>query len=83
MTAIHASLDACNRFAPTPERSPVDAIYALRDAATDLAARLVAGFRHRQTIRAIARFSGSRLHDVGFERDWDGAVIPIVKEQAH
>ena len=43
----------------------------------------VAGFiaevRRRRTLRYLNRFADRRLHDIGFERDWDGSVIPTVK----
>jgi hypothetical protein len=59
----------------------MDAIGFLRDAATDLAARLFARFRHRWMMHTFARFSDRRLCDMGFERDWDGSIIPIVDGQ--
>lgn len=62
-------------------RSSMDAFGSMRDAPTDLAARLLARFRHSWTTRGIARFSDRRLRDMGFERDWDGSIIPIVDGQ--
>lgn len=49
----------------------------LRNAATASASRLSAGVQHRWTMCTLDRFSDHRLHDLGFERDWDGTVIPI------
>jgi hypothetical protein len=34
-------------------------------------------------MHTIARLSDRRLRDMGFERDWDEAVIPVVRERAH
>jgi hypothetical protein len=61
-----------------PVRSPLEAFNTLRDAATELVVRLFATLRHRWTMRTIGRFSDRRLRDMGFERDWDGTVVPIV-----
>lgn len=76
MSNIHAYLQPCHQMAPASERTPLDAIESLRIAVTETAARLFAGFQHRRTMQRIARFSDHRLQDMGFERDWDGAVIP-------
>jgi hypothetical protein len=32
-------------------------------------------------MRTFDRFSDRRLRDLGFERDWDGTVIPIADGQ--
>lgn len=29
----------------------------------------------RRALRRVARFSDHRLHDIGFERDWDGSIL--------
>ena len=42
-------------------------------------AGLIAEVRRRRTLRNLDRFADRRLHDIGFERDWDGSVIPTVK----
>ncbi|GLS35705.1 hypothetical protein GCM10010869_12940 [Mesorhizobium tianshanense] len=62
----------------TRVHSPLEAFNALRNVATAFAARLTAGIQHRSTMRTLDRFSDRRLRDLGFERDWDGTVIPIV-----
>lgn len=76
MSNIHAYLDACDRVAPASARTPMDAIDSLRVAATELAAHLFAGFQHRRAMHRIERFSDHRLRDIGFERDWDGSILP-------
>lgn len=42
----------------------------------DLRSRL----RGRQTARQLARFPDHRLQDIGFERDWDGSIIPLKRD---
>ncbi|MBY5903831.1 DUF1127 domain-containing protein [Rhizobium leguminosarum] len=44
-------------------------------AASGAAKSLLLAFRYRLATRRIQRFSDHRLHDIGFERDWDGSVI--------
>jgi len=51
------------------------ALEPLRTATIQQVVRLVAGIRHRWTMGYLARFSNHRLHDIGFERDWDGSLI--------
>jgi hypothetical protein len=81
LSTLHATLNTCNPVEMTRVRSPLEALNALRTAATTFAARLGAGIRHRWTMRTLDRFSDRRLRDLGFERDWDGTVIPIVDGQ--
>lgn len=76
MSIIHAYMGACDPMAPASRRTPMDAIEPLRVSAADLAARLFAGLQHRRTMHRIARFSDHRLQDIGFERDWDGSILP-------
>jgi hypothetical protein len=73
---IHAVMDNCNRVVAASERTPLGAIESLRVSATGLAIRLLAGLQHRSTMQRIGRFPDHRLKDIGFERDWDGSVIP-------
>jgi hypothetical protein len=74
---IHAYPDAVDGLVPASARLPMVAIEPLRIAVTGQAARLFAGLQHRRTMRRIAGFSDHRLQDMGFERDWDGSVIPM------
>ena len=39
------------------------------------ALRTTAVVERRRMLRRVARFSDHRLHDVGFERDWDGSIL--------
>jgi hypothetical protein len=41
---------------------------------------LVAAIDHRLAMKRIERFSDRRLQDIGFERDWDGSVIPVTPD---
>lgn len=75
MSTIDATFYTCERAEPSA-RLPLADCEALRGAMAGFATRLVAQFQHRRTIQRIARFSDNRLRDIGFERDWDGSVIP-------
>ncbi|TIW89109.1 MAG: DUF1127 domain-containing protein [Mesorhizobium sp.] len=44
-------------------------------AMSGLARRTSAVVERRRTLRRVARFSDHRLHDIGFERDWDGSLL--------
>lgn len=74
MSSNHAYLDARDRMGPVP--TPIAIIESLRVAVSGRAAHLFAGVQHRWTMQRIARFPDHRLQDMGFERDWDGSVIP-------
>jgi hypothetical protein len=60
------------------QRPLYDAIASLRSQATIFASRLFANFQHRRMMKRFERFSDYDLQDVGFERDWDGSIRPIV-----
>lgn len=78
MSTFHATLNTCEPVEMTRVHSLLEVFSALRNAATALTAGLTAGIQHRWTMRTLDRFSDRRLRDLGFERDWDGTVIPIV-----
>lgn len=44
-------------------------------AMSGLALRTSAVVERRRMLRRVSRFSNHRLHDVGFERDWDGSIL--------
>jgi hypothetical protein len=52
---------------------------ALLSTATGISRRLQLMLRQHMTMRRIERFSDHRLHDIGFERDWDGSLIACHK----
>lgn len=81
MSTFHATLNACNHADMPRIRSPLEAFDLLRRVAPAFAARLGNSLRHRWTMRRLDHFSDRRLHDLGFERDWDGTVIPIVADR--
>ncbi|MCG7504772.1 hypothetical protein [Mesorhizobium retamae] len=71
-----------NIYALTPSQSPVLADFAetiaaacnrLVAAANDLFVKL----HDRQAMKRLERFSGHRLQDVGFQREWDGSIQPL------
>ncbi len=77
MSVTHASLDIFHGSAASERgHRPINAIAALIGAARDLATRQVLVIRHRTDMRRLDRFSDHSLEDIGFERDWDGTVVP-------
>ncbi|MER9948518.1 DUF1127 domain-containing protein [Mesorhizobium sp. M0047] len=44
-------------------------------AMSGLAIRISAAVERRGSLRRVARFSDHRLHDIGFERDWNGSIL--------
>lgn len=56
------------------------AIISLGKGLSGLVARLTAAFAHRPGREHFARFSDYRLHDIGYERDWDGSIIPVTPD---
>ncbi|MER8445202.1 DUF1127 domain-containing protein [Mesorhizobium sp. M1066] len=44
-------------------------------AMSGLALRTAAVVERRRMLRRVSRFSNQRLHDIGFERDWDGSIL--------
>ena len=76
MTIIHAFDDMCAPATPASPRLSGATIASLRTLVTRQAARLAASIQHRRTIARFSHFSAHRLHDIGFERDWDGSIIP-------
>ncbi|NLS18562.1 hypothetical protein HGP16_18550 [Rhizobium sp. P40RR-XXII] len=77
MSLIHMSTDILDELAIW-ERTyrPVGATIALVGAARKRISRLVAAIRYHADMRRLARVSDHILQDIGFERDWNGAVIP-------
>ncbi|SOC82894.1 hypothetical protein SAMN05421890_1316 [Ensifer adhaerens] len=80
MSFTHASTDVfCGVAAPDRMYRPVRAMVALADATRSQIDYFVAAVRHRAEMRRLERFSNHTLQDIGFERDWDGTVIPRQK----
>ncbi|WP_353646558.1 hypothetical protein [Mesorhizobium sp. WSM2239] len=81
MSTLHAMGSTCNPAEMARVRSPLEAFNTLRNAATVFAVHLSASIQHRGTMRTLDRFCDRRLHDLGFERDWNGTIIRIVDGQ--
>jgi len=56
------------------------AITSVGRAVSGVTTRLAVAFAHRPARERFARFSDHRLHDVGYERDWDGSIIPVTPD---
>ena len=76
MSNAHTYLDAFDRPEPAFARLRPAAIEPLRIAVAKRTADLIARFQNHRTMRRIEGFSGRRLRDIGFERDWDGSILP-------
>ena len=79
MSIAHTVCNPRPRISLT-EGLPVSSAIAPLGHAALRAASLVAAFRHRLAMGRIARFSDQRLKDVGFERDWDGSINPVMPD---
>jgi hypothetical protein len=77
MTNTHAYMAFRNPIQVALQRPLAEAVTSLRSKATSIASRLAAGFHHRRMMKRFERFSDHDLQDVGFERDWDGSLLPI------
>jgi hypothetical protein len=76
VSIIHTGIDDYRRVELSPLRAGMTAIRSFGVAAKSEAVRVYDGFRHRRTMHRISRLSDHRLDDIGFERDWDGAILP-------
>ena len=80
MTNVHVTLNTCDRMGPSLAGRLPAAIESVRAAAIGSVMRLFSTFQYRRTVNRFARFSDHRLHDIGFERDWDGSILPVNRE---
>ena len=80
MSITHTEYNTRNRITLTQDLFPLSAIGSLRQAVRVLVASLVAAFERRLAMGRFARFSDHRLQDLGFERDWDGSIIPVTPD---
>ncbi|TDW25684.1 hypothetical protein EV128_117114 [Rhizobium azibense] len=74
MNITHANIDMCGHIRMR-DLPVIDFILARFRAASRAAKAWPSGYRRRLAMRRIEHFSDHRLHDIGFERDWDGSVI--------
>lgn len=75
MRNIHAISPAGRRM-EVASASAAAAMEFLRKALVESVIDLKTGIQHRRTMARFAHFSDHRLQDLGFERDWDGSIIP-------
>jgi hypothetical protein len=80
VSTYHVSLDSSDRLALASAHASSTVIASLRDAASAVVAGFVARFHAHGLKRGMARYSDHLLSDVGFERDWDGTIVPMVHE---
>ncbi|KAB2676359.1 hypothetical protein [Brucella tritici] len=76
MIKSHAHAAICTDSRPFGRRITMDAL-SLVSSVHRTAGQLLLALTHRVAMRRIERFSDHRLHDIGFEREWDGSVIPL------
>jgi hypothetical protein len=77
MSNISAHIDLRHQALPAVLQGISADITKLRSKVSNLAQSLFAKIQHRQMLRRFERFSDYDLQDVGFERDWDGSILPI------
>jgi len=70
----HTYDGTCGGIAPASLRRPFVDVARVIAAIRGRTAHLFAALQQQRTMRRIARFSDHRLHDIGFERDWDESV---------
>ena len=79
MTTSPVSLHATDRINPVSALSIGRVAKAIRGLAGSAVALLAANVQRRMATPDFDHFSDRRLHDIGFERDWDGSIIPTVR----
>lgn len=77
MSNYHASIDA-NHQPARVHATTLDVIASLSGTVLAGVARLATEFGPRRS-RDLSQLSDHLLRDLGFERDWDGSINPIVK----
>ncbi|GLQ53977.1 hypothetical protein [Devosia nitrariae] len=77
MSTNHAIADACNEVVLTSART--FAIPSPRHFALAGLARLAAVLRRRK-LQAFAAYPDHLLADMGYGRDWDGSIVPLVND---
>lgn len=77
MSTIHTSLDTSEPPSLPSARGLLIAIDAVFATVRGSADALRAGLVRRRTMAHVARFSDHGLRDIGFERDWDGTIVPL------
>lgn len=64
------------RTVVSPVLIPMPDFTPLRDGLARLATHLLDRFQRYLAMQRIARLSDNQLGDIGFERDWDGSILP-------
>jgi hypothetical protein len=79
MSYISAHVDYRHPVLPAVSGVFLAVVAATRSKATEIAQILIARIQHRQMPQRFGRYSDYSLQDVGFERDWDGSILPIIR----
>lgn len=74
MSNLHAYADDHVTLNLVPSFGGIGRVRAL---ITALATSIQTAIRRRQTQRFIARLPDHLLQDFGYERDWDGTILPL------
>jgi hypothetical protein len=76
MSNLHACADDGTILPRLPAQRLAGAIETLRMTATRMVSGLVRAVQDLRTPSRISRYSDHLLRDIGFERDWDGSILP-------
>ena len=77
MTNTHAFATVRTPLQAAVQRQFADVITSVRLAAATFTRKAIDSIQHRKVMKRFERFSDHDLQDVGFERDWDGSLLPI------
>jgi hypothetical protein len=76
----HAYVDECHAVAPTGSQTIRDLIGAMRNALVVAVSPLRKTMARRTTEDRVAGLSAHLLADLGYERDWDGSIHPVGRD---
>jgi hypothetical protein len=75
--SIYHTTDTHVVLSSAPLQSTLDAFGAVVAASAAAVLAVRAAHLHRRTLRRLTRLSDHMLRDFGFERDWDGTILPL------
>ncbi|OEO32953.1 hypothetical protein VW23_009070 [Devosia insulae DS-56] len=82
MSNYHAYADDCQAATVSGWQAAADLAAALRSGFRTAIAPLHNAMLRRATEQRVADFPDHLLRDLGYERDWDGAIHPVGRDNA-
>jgi hypothetical protein len=74
---VHATADASDHHIQSALTTAIEVATTVEANIQAFAMRVVVAIEQRLTQWRLARLSNHMLRDLGFERDWDGAIRPL------